>query len=298
MQGNSASLLALAALTGSLSLSSVIANDEAPDGILDCMVSKATVDFAAGTLLVEGIFCEDPRVLLGTAGGSTELLALLDHGERFLLADLGEHVTASTRIVMIECPCETCTVDVTLGTLGPTGPVGPQGTLGAMGEQGVTGPTGPTGIQGPSGPPGPQDPSLELPFTCEDGEYFAGIAWYGNPINMQVQPICATWDEIQPGARCPCFNGLDHRLEVLNEATCEAELPDLLSLIGRRPSTNLPWFVRAHRDENARAFCLIQDPTLHFQAYQSLLTEAQFETCMQVMLDSEMFALNDCPPSD
>jgi hypothetical protein len=152
--------------------------DETFDGIVDCFVARATVDLVAGTLWIEGTLCDSPEVFLGREGGDVVELDVLDSGEDFLLADLGGMTGPATCIVIVDCPCEVCSMDLTLGMQGPTGPVGPTGTQGATGPTGPPGPSGPTGATGPTGPQGKSGkggvPAIGFPLpgsSCPSGEF-------------------------------------------------------------------------------------------------------------------------------
>ena len=314
MRRSTVLLAAFLAFVGSILVFNVMAgdatslcdpgNDELPDGILDCRITKTTVDVATNTLLVEGSFCEAPPVLLGTAGGSMEPLTVLDSGEEFILADLDGHATSSTRLVLIECPCETCTIDVTLGTPGPTGPLGPTGPMGPSGHTGPQGPPGATGGQGhvgPTGPIGEPGPQFWLPQECPDGEYIAGF-WYAGFEGITVHPICATLAEIQPGAGCLCFNdssvpgrGIDYMPELLTPSNCWGNAISSLTLNGGR-SSGAFWKASVSSSLHYGPFCEFQDTSIGVNKFIFPLTTAQWQNCLQVMLDSEMFALNDCPP--
>ena len=89
--------------------------DETFDGIADCYLAKATVDFASGTILLEGMICDNPELYIGVPGGDTIQLQILDSGETFLLADLMGNLGPATCVFLLDCPCEICTLDVTLG---------------------------------------------------------------------------------------------------------------------------------------------------------------------------------------
>ena len=104
-------------------------------------------------MLLEGEFCESPIVRAGQTGGQFEELNVLDSGADFILVAADNVSDLQTCVVKVECPCETCTMEVTLGEL--TGPPGPTGPTGPPGETGPTGPTGPHGVDGATGATGP-----------------------------------------------------------------------------------------------------------------------------------------------
>jgi hypothetical protein len=119
-------------------------DDEGGD-VQECRLVRATPDLSSGTLALEGNFCLDPMVSMGTTGGTLDPVEIFDSDAGFILADLSQHMVAGTAVVVVECPCADCAMDITLGTVGPTGP---------QGQQGITGPTGPQGIPGPPGEDG------------------------------------------------------------------------------------------------------------------------------------------------
>ena len=119
---------------------------------LECSLAKATVDPTNDEILLEGFFCDDPIVRAGQTGGQFEEMTVLNSGTdfiRFAANDLGQ---LQTCVVEVECPCETCTMEVAVGNLG--GAQGPPGPPGADGIDGADGAMGPTGETGPPGPPG------------------------------------------------------------------------------------------------------------------------------------------------
>jgi hypothetical protein len=131
--------------------------DENPDLILDCEVSKACADLdgAIPTLTFFGTFCDFPQVTVGTEDGSFVPVLVLSSSESMITVDITGHTQDCTFVYRIECPCETCENDITIGSTGPTGPAGPPGP---QGPQGKPGPPGADGAPGPPGPPGPAGP--------------------------------------------------------------------------------------------------------------------------------------------
>lgn len=279
------------------------ADDETDDLILDCTVAKATVDFASDTLLLQGNFCDEPRVLLGVAGGSVEPLTVLDSDAGFILSSLDGRTTSSTHLVLVECPCESCAVDVTLGRAGPTGPVGPQGATGDAGGQGPSGATGPAGATGPTGPPAPPyyGPYFPVPLACPEGQFVFSF-WTPGLESFAIQTYCARLDEIRPGAACPCFDssmvpgqGIDYAPEVLTDAQCYSIAdPEFLSLSGERADGS-SWAASIGGTILGGPSCSFYDLSIDHSTRDTELTPAQNDTCRQVMLESEMFELNDCP---
>jgi hypothetical protein len=117
---------------------------------LTCSIAKAIVDAESSTMLLAGRFCDDPIVLAGQPGGEFAELEILDADDDSLTVEVGAVGPLETCVVVVECPCQVCTVDVAVGSTGGTGPPGPTG------PQGPTGPKGESGPQGPGkGAPGP-----------------------------------------------------------------------------------------------------------------------------------------------
>jgi len=110
-------------------------SDDESDELSDCFIGKAVVDpDEPSTLTLEGRFCDEPAVFVGSAGGVLEPLFVEGSGASFIQADLSPWNDPGTRIVIVRCPCETCAMDVTVGAAGPTGPEGPTGPQGPSGE--------------------------------------------------------------------------------------------------------------------------------------------------------------------
>ena len=285
--------------------------DEAFDGIADCYLAKATVDFASGTILLEGVICDFPDVFIGVPGGDTIQLQVLDSGEDFVLVDLGGNLGPATCVFMVDCPCEICTIDVTLGTQGPTGPQGPQGKIGPPGPPGPTGPMGPQGPTGPTGPAGKgkgKGGGVPFPQQCPDGQFVYGFTEEDGTI------MCATPAGGGDGggdgggtAECPCFDvsdvqgvGIDWMPQVLPDADClDALLPDALQLSGTRDGTGDP-----AQDWTANGVlapvlptnqCYFVDAAFGIDNTTGGITNEEVLACIDVMLASQFLALNNCP---
>jgi len=142
-------------------------DDEIPSAtVLTCDITKVTTDLdsAIPTATFWGTFCEMPIVTAGQMDGTHQPVMVLSAGTGFITVDLSGNDAAADVDFVIECPCEVCEIDLTIGAVGPTGatgPQGPQGKLGpagADGEPGATGPTGPKGAKGSDGSNGAQGP--------------------------------------------------------------------------------------------------------------------------------------------
>ena len=101
--------------------------DYSDGSILTCSITSATADTTSQTLLIEGAFCDSPAVSIGGPGGTLDLVTVFSSGPSFIQADLSGHASPATRVVLVECPCESCEIDVTVGAAGPPGPTGPTG---------------------------------------------------------------------------------------------------------------------------------------------------------------------------
>jgi hypothetical protein len=128
-----------------------------------------------------------------------------------------------------------------------------------------------------------------------------GTAWIEG--EWLVLPICATLEEIQPGAACPCYGegtepgvGIDFGAQVLTQPFCAVDLPDRLELGGDRPGGGGYWQASITRVPDGGSLCVFIDVSIDVWVMHQLLTPAEYQTCLQTALDSEMFALNDCPP--
>ena len=284
--------------------------DEAFDGIADCYLAKATVDFASGTILLEGTICENPKLFIGVPGGDTLELDILDSGEDFILAHLGGNLGPATCVFLLDCPCEICTIDVTLGTQGPTGPQGPQGKIGPPGPPGPTGATGPQGLTGPTGPAGKgkgKGGGVPYPQQCPDGEFVFGFDDEGAV--MCAVPAGGEPDGGDGGgaASCPCFDesdvqgvGIDWMPQVLADGVCLGDLlPDALQLSGTRSGDGNPG-----QDWTANGVlapilpvnqCFFVDALWAIDNTTGGITNEEVLACIDVMLASQFLALNNCP---
>jgi hypothetical protein len=146
-----------------------VCDDENTDLILICDVSKVTTDLDAAipTATFWGTFCDGPLVFAGQTDGTRQALLVLAAGMNFITVDMTGNDDPADVMMDIECPCDFCSLSLTLGAVGPVGPTGsqgiqgPQGKEGPAGEPGATGPTGPKGAKGADGAdgaPGPQGP--------------------------------------------------------------------------------------------------------------------------------------------
>jgi len=147
-----------------------ICDDETGDIIYTCDVTKVTTDLDSPvpTATFWGVFCEGPLVYAGQMDGTSLPVMVLSAGLNFITVDLTGNDAAADVLFTIECPCEVCMNQLTIGAVGPTGPQGPQGKQGPAGPTGPTGPKGapgqpgadgPAGPTGPAGPPGPTGPT-------------------------------------------------------------------------------------------------------------------------------------------
>jgi hypothetical protein len=136
------------------------AMDDEVDDELGCFVTKVVVDLdAPASATLFGEFCPNPEVSVGQSDGSLQPRLILSNGDNFITVDITGNTDAMTQLYVVECPCQVCSTDVTIGTQGPTGPQGAQGKQGPQGAQGKQGPAGPQGPQGKQGPPGPTGPT-------------------------------------------------------------------------------------------------------------------------------------------
>jgi hypothetical protein len=293
--------------------------DESFDGIADCFLSKATIDFVAGTIMIEGAICDSPDVFIGVQGGDVVELNVLDSGANFVLADLDGMTGPATCIVIVDCPCEICSMDVTIGAQGPTGPVGPQGPAGQAGPPGPPGPPGPTGPMGPTGPAGKsgkggKGAGIPLPQACPTGQYVYGFDAGGNI-------LCSTpagggdggGDGGDGGAAtCPCYDssdvegvGIDFEAQVLVNGSailvgCLDLLPDAIQLKGTRDGADTSEWT----NNSVRAPVLPTNQCYHIDALygldlgQSGITNAEVDACLDVIAGSAMYSLNSCPAGD
>jgi hypothetical protein len=290
--------------------------DEMFDGIADCFLANATIDYVAGTIMIEGTICDAPVVWLGAPGGDAVELNVLDSGEDFLLADLGGFAGPATAVVIVECPCEICSMDVTFGAQGPTGPQGEQGKIGPPGPPGPTGPMGPEGPTGPTGPPGKGTKNgkscpIDLPQECPPGEYVYGFDADGNILCATPQGTGDGGDGGDGGgtAECPCYDdsdvmgvGIDWDAQNLIDGSavivdCLDMLPDAIQLKGTRDGTDgTEWTNNA-----VFAPILSQNQCYHVDLLYGLdlgqagISDEETQACMDVIAVSVMYAMNACP---
>jgi hypothetical protein len=122
-----------------------IGQPDAGDAECELIKAIASLEGPAPTMTLEGSFCADPAVYIGSSGGTFEPLAIAGSGPDFIDVDMTGHTDPGTFVVIVECPDGSCALDVTLGAVGPEGPAGATGPVG---------PAGPTGPQGAPGAPG------------------------------------------------------------------------------------------------------------------------------------------------
>lgn len=166
-------------------------DDESSDEAPACSIATAVANLdAVPTLTLEGSFCDEPTVSLGTAGGQLVELFVNSSGPTFVAADLAPWTDSGTRLVVVDCPCGSCAMDVTIGTVGPAGPQGPQGDEGPPGAL-------PSGITVPPRLAVRWVNTLELgeeitcaAAECLDGEMVTGgghSTWSYNPYTPELQ---------------------------------------------------------------------------------------------------------------
>jgi hypothetical protein len=279
--------------------------DEAGDATLDCWLAYAQVDLAAGLLWLSGSFCDTPNVYLGEPGG--------DFGQLVLVTSDGASITAefpaggpATCVVAVECPCEVCIMDLTIGTQGPTGPQGPQGPAGADGAQGPPGPPGPTGATGATGPTGPpgkgtKGGGIPLPQSCPEGESVTGFTADGI--------ITCTGDGGTGGtATCPCYDdsdiqgqGVDFMAQVLPDADCLDLLASgAIQLSGSRDGSGAAtqeWTTNAApAGVTATNQCYFIDAAFGIDNGMGSIQADEVTACLDILLASQFYSLNNCPP--
>jgi hypothetical protein len=197
-----------------------VCDDENTDLILICDVSKVTTDLdsAIPTATFWGTYCDGPLVFAGQTDGTRVPLMVLASGTSFITVDLTGNDDPADVMMDIECPCDFCSLSLTIGAVGPTGepgPQGPQGKEGPAGADGATGPTGPKGAkgadgadgapgpqgpQGKEGPPGPPGPTGPTGPTGPKGSKGDGGCTDPPPCNC-----CDKADDATPGCDClPC----------------------------------------------------------------------------------------------
>jgi hypothetical protein len=287
--------------------------DDEFDGIADCELACATVDFEANTILLEGVICDDPTVSAAVPGGAFEPLQIISHDANSIVARLLPNTSPATCVIVVDCPCETCTIDVAFGAQGPTGAPGPPGDDGAPGPPG---PPGPPGAQGPQGPPGPTGPpgkgsktkgsGIPLPQLCPSGEFVFGFDPDGNI-------LCASPQTGGDGgeATCPCFDdssgagtGIDFMAQVFTDAACtDGFLPDALQLAGSRdgsgnvgPGDPTAWIASAQRPPFGSSIqCTLRDNSFGIANVAVNMTDEEYDVCIDIMVNSQMLLLNGCP---
>jgi len=297
--------------------------DEHPDVVLSCRFGYAEEDAPDGLLILSGSFCDEPSVFAGVAGGSMQPLLLLSADASQIVAELPTGIGDATSVVLVECPCGACSVDVTLGHPGPVGSTGPQGPPGPTGSPGPTGPTGPTGPpsgdggggdgggDGGSGSGGYPGNKIPVPQRCPDGDFVYGLDGLG--IILCAEPDGGNGDG-GGIATCPCYDtsdvegvGIDFLARVLFNTHCIDLTPDGLQLRGSRGPDlgNL-----AHEPNAWIANAVFEPLTVSNQCYfidnthgvhntWIEITDAEVEACMEILTQSEMFVLNNCPfPGD
>ena len=140
-----------------------------------CVLGRAVVSMDDGEdlLILEGQFCEDPHVSVSGSEGTFDPLDVVYADPSRIFADWTGQSEPGTRVVVVDCPCTICSLDITSGVTGPTGPQGPAGPAGPLGSPGPTGPRGQPGPIGSTGPTGPAGAALE----AYDGS--GRLAWPG-----------------------------------------------------------------------------------------------------------------------
>jgi len=216
--GDQVGSLLVVGLTSTLGGTVIMGGEE-----LECSLAKATFDPFDSSVLLEGEFCENPIVRAGQTGGQFEELYLLDSGANFILVAVDEVDDLQTCVFQVECPCETCTMEVAFGDLGgPQGPTGPTGPPGADGADGATGPTGPPG-------------SIDFEAGCGAGmtrighwcvddlihppKNFAGASEECHDLHSSICPVeavmlCDVLDASVLGNQASCINTTDSALRI------------------------------------------------------------------------------------
>jgi hypothetical protein len=278
--------------------------DEA--GELECFVSYAQVDVDAGIIWLSGMFCDNPEVFVGTPGGDFAPVVVLDATGDSVHAEFPAGGPASC-VVLVDCPCEVCGIDVTTGIQGPTGPPGANGADGPPGADGADGPPGPPGPTGPTGPPGKggkgKGGGIPLPQQCPEGGAVIGFTPEGI--------IKCTGDDPPPDpTECPCYDdsdiqgqGIDWMAQVFPDAGCLDFLPDAVQLFGSRDGSGPGDGSGAQDWISNAAFAIITgaDQCFHLDNAFGIDNGAVIETdevqgCLDISLASQMYALNACPP--
>lgn len=293
-------------------------DDETFDGEANCFLSKATIDFDLNTITLDGVICNNPRVYLGVAGGELEELLINVSDDSSVTAQLGANTGPATCIAILECPCEICTLDVTIGAQGPTGPQGP---IGPTGPQGPAGPPGADGAAGPAGPPGPPGPpgkggkgkgsGIPLPQSCPAGQFVTGFDASGNIICDTPTGGGTGGTGGDPNAVCPCYDdsdvqgvGVDFMCQALPDAACIDLLPDAVQLGGSRDGSG-PGDGTGAQDWVGNAVlapilavnqCFLVDNLFGLDLSQQNITDDEVFACNDLLVASCMFTTNACPP--
>jgi hypothetical protein len=287
-------------------------SDEDFDGISDCVLAKASVDLESGTILLEGRICDAPSIAIAVPGGTFEPLEIISSDETSILALLGDNTGPATCVIIVDCPCEVCTMDVAIGGTGGggTGPTGPPGETGDPGPPGPPGDDGDTGATGPTGPPGKgskgKGSGIPLPQLCPDGQFVFGFSPTG-------EILCASPDSGGDGGQpdCPCFDasgdaamGIDFMSQAFSDADCtDGFLPDALQLAGSRdgsgnigPGDPTSWIASAQKPPfGATVQCSLIDNSFDRNNVAVGITEEDYDVCVAIMVNSQMFLQNACP---
>ena len=106
--------------------------------ILGCRLGHvvASTEDGEDSLVLEGRFCDEPSVSVSGSDGTFDPLGIVYSAPSRIVADWTDYSEPGTRAVIVECPCATCSLDITSGISGPTGPRGPGGATGPQGPLG------------------------------------------------------------------------------------------------------------------------------------------------------------------
>lgn len=304
-----------------------------PESTLHCWIACAHVDLISGIVQISGSFCADPNVYAGQENGEIAPCQVLTSDNDTIHADCPGLDHPGSCVLAVECPCEVCTLDVTVGAVGPTGPggavgpPGPPGPPGAQGPQGVPGPPGPpgakgatgatgangangaTGATGPAGPTGPTGPpgkgtksgGIPVPQKCPEGEVMTGFHDDGT---IQCTGEVGT---TSPGVPCPCFNnsdvqgvGIDWMTQILPDAVCTDLLPDAVQLSGTRDGSGSlaqEWTTNAApAGITPTTQCYHIDAAFGIDNGMSNISNDEYESCLAILLASDFYDVNNCPP--
>ena len=136
--------------------------------------------------------------------------------------------------------------------------------------------------------------------TCTPGPVMKAILTDGTPRGGCVY----MFDDIVP---CPCFDasavegrGIDFMSQVLPDAGCTDFLPDAIQLLGTRDGSGTPpqeWSANASIPPFTSTIqCLFRDTLFGIDNSTANITLEEQQACIDVLLNSRMFKLNDCPP--